>query len=504
MHPAAGVCGRLTRGGVLNRMAVLRPRRALVWVVPHMSVELFCSRVQSAAFSGADKEWFPRWIRRYAEAVGSQHGNLPVTEAGVVRFLRRLRDNGTPAWQRLQAARAVEAYQQVVLGTREPSLHAIRLTLSRLADREKATKGGGVPDTRDERQVIGIIDPGESAIIQQTRRELRVRHKALLTERAYVGWIERFIRFCGVADVAQCREADIKAFLTDLAVARNVSVSTQNQAKCALLFLFRNVMGRDLGFLDVVRATKPERLPVVLSRSEIERLFAEFHGTRRLMFALMYGAGLRHVECRRLRIKDVCFDEGHIVIRSGKGDKDRITVLPDEACSMLRERVAAVRVQHDCDLRDGLGAVFLPHALERKYPAACRELAWQWLFPSRQPLRDPRTGSVRRHHVSDEFFGGSFKQALRRADIGKQAVPHSLRHSFATHLLESGADVRTVQELLGHKDVSTTMIYLHVMNKPGLAVRSPIDSLLQAGGGRSTIEMRPVRGWSAARRPAPP
>lgn len=449
----------------------------MLWRVHTMSVDLFSTRVRSATLSAADKEWFPRWIRRYADSLGSHSGNLPIDHPRVIRFLRCLRDNGVPAWQRLQATRAVEAYQQEILGAREPSFQSIRLTLSRLADQEKASGAAGQPDTRDERQLVGIIDPQEPAIIQQTRRELRVRHKALRTERAYVGWITRFLRSCGTTDLTGCGEAEIKAFLTELAVARHVTASTQNQAKSALLFLFRDVLGRDLGFLDVVKATKPERLPVVLSRAEIERLFGEFHGTRRLMFALMYGAGLRHIECRRLRVKDICFDEGHIVIRSGKGDKDRITVLPDEACAMLRDRIAAVRVQHDCDLRDGMGAVFLPHALERKYPAACRELGWQWLFPSRQPVRDPRSGSVRRHHVSDEFFGGSFKQALRRADIRKHAVPHSLRHSFATHLLEGGADVRTVQELLGHKDVSTTMIYLHVMNKPGLAVRSPIDAL---------------------------
>ncbi len=443
-----------------------------------MSVERFCTRVLSATLSAADREWFPRWIRRYAESVGNQVGNLPVDQAKVVRFLQCLRDNDTPAWQRLQATRAIESYQHLVLGTHEPSLQPIRMKLSRLADHEKASGECNEPDIRDERNLVGIIDPREPAIIQQARRELRVRHKALRTERAYVGWIERFTRYVGSADVTRCGESEIKAFLTDLAVSGNVAASTQNQAKCALLFLFQSVIGRDLGFLDVVRANKPERLPVVLSRPEIEQVFAEFHGTRRLMFALMYGAGLRHIECRRLRIKDVCFDDGHIVVRSGKGDKDRITVLPGLARDMLRDRVAAVRVQHQLDLHDGLGAVFLPHALERKYPAACRDFAWQWLFPCRQPARDPRSGSVRRHHVSDEFFGSYFKRALRRAGIVKHAVPHSLRHSFATHLLEGGADVRTVQELLGHKDVSTTMIYLHVMNKPGLAVRSPIDALL--------------------------
>jgi integron integrase len=445
-----------------------------------MSIERFCGQIRAAKLNEADRQWFPRWIRRYAEEFPGSPGDLPVTQPQVIRFLRTLRDNGTPAWQRLQATRAIEAYQRIVLGSRLPSLQAIRMTLSRLADQEKAGAGRGEPGIKDERHLVGSIDPREPPLIQQTRREMRLRHKALRTERAYVGWIERFMRHCGSVDVAEFGETEIKSFLTELAVSCNVTASTQNQAKCALLFLFRVVIGRDLGFLDVAKAAKPERLPVVLSRPEIERLFAEFAGMRWLMFAVMYGAGLRHHECRRLRIKDICFDDGHIVVRSGKGDKDRITVLPALAADMLREQVAAVRIQHDRDLQDGVAGVFLPHALERKYPNACREFAWQWLFPARQTARDPRTGSFRRHHVSEEFLGGFFKQAVRRAGIAKHAVPHSLRHSFATHLLEGGADIRTVQELLGHKDVSTTMIYLHVMNKPGIAVKSPIDSLIAA------------------------
>lgn len=443
-----------------------------------MSIERFNARIRTARLSEADRQWFPRWIRRYAEEFRVTRGDLPVTEPQVIKFLRTLRDNGTPAWQRLQATRAIEAYQRIVRRSESPSLQAIRLKLSRLADQEKA--GHGEPGVTDERQLVGIIDPREPPLIQQARREMRLRHRALSTERSYVGWIERFMRHCGSTDVAQVDESQIKAFLTALAVDGNVTASTQNQAKCALLFLFRVVIGRDLGFLDVAKATKPERLPVVLSRREIEGLFAEFVGTRRLMFAVMYGAGLRHHECRRLRIKDVCFDDGHIVVRSGKGDKDRITVLPGLARDMLGEQVNAVRIQHERDLDDGLGGVFLPHALERKYPHACREFAWQWLFPARQLARDPRTGVSRRHHVSEEFFSVFFKQAVRRAGIAKHAVPHSLRHSFATHMLEGGADIRTVQDLLGHKDVSTTMIYLHVMNKPGLAVQSPIDSLMAA------------------------
>jgi integron integrase len=449
-----------------------------------MSVEQFGDAVRVARLGKADQEWFPRWIRRYASGLesaeaGPAHERLPVSESHVIRFLRSLRDHGTPAWQRLQAVKAVEAYRDLVLHSSSPSFQAIRVTLSRLADRERSgCDEASEPGSVGERHLVGIIDPREPAIIQQCRRELRLRHRALSTERAYVAWVERFIRHCGDAIVEECGEREIKSFLAGLAVDRNVTAGTQNQAKCALLFLYKAVLGRDLAFLDIPKASKQSRLPVVLGRSEIAALFDQFSGVRRLMFALMYGAGLRHQECRRLRVKDICFEAGHIVVRSGKGDKDRITVLPEIARELLREQVATVLRRHRHDLADGLGAVFLPHALERKYPAACREPGWQWLFPSRQMARDPRSGSVRGHHVSEEFFGPFFRAALRRAGIMKPAVPHSLRHSFATHLLEGGADVRTVQELLGHRDVSTTMIYLHVMNKPGLVVRSPIDAMI--------------------------
>ena len=257
----------------------------------------------------------------------------------------------------------------------------------------------------------------------------------------------------------------------------NVAAGTQNQAKSALLFLYQTVLGRELEFLDVTPAEKPQRLPVVLSREEIALLLPEFIDLRRLMFLLLYGAGLRHRECRRLRVKDVCFDAGHIVVRTGKGDKDRVTVLPEPCREELHEQIERVRRQHRRDLDAGYGAVYLPHALERKYPNANRMLGWQWVFPSRQMATDPRNGERRRHHVSEDFFAAQFKLAAHKAGIAKNAVPHSLRHSFATHLLEGGADIRTVQELLGHKDVRTTMVYLHVMNKPGLAVRSPADLL---------------------------
>ena len=439
-----------------------------------MSIKSFCGRLYSADLAEKDKKWFPRWLRRYALSVKVPEGsNLPVTEGNVIGFSRSLLQNGVPAWQRLQAVRAVEAYRNLVLQTDIPSLSKIRLKLGRLAEQERA----GYPGIRDEQQLIGQIDPNEPAIIQEMRRELRLRHKAMDTERAYVGWVQRFTKHIGSWNVPRMGEREIKSFLTHLAVEDNVAASTQNQAKCALLFLFQVVMGRELAFLDVMRANKPVRLPVVLGREEIAMLLPEFKGLRKVMFLVMYGAGLRHRECRRLRVKDVCFDEGHIVVRSGKGDKDRITVLPDLCRDLLREQIEQVRRLHQHDLDDGFGAVYLPHALERKYPNENRKFGWQWVFPAEKMSKGPRTGHIRRHHVCEGFFADFFKRAVARAAISKNAVPHSLRHSFATHLLEDGADIRTVQELMGHKDVRTTMIYTHVMNKPGLAVKSPADLL---------------------------
>ncbi|MCU0879929.1 MAG: integron integrase [Pirellulaceae bacterium] len=322
-----------------------------------------------------------------------------------------------------------------------------------------------------------MIDPDEPQCLQELRRELQVQRKASETERAYVGWVSRFVRHCGSEDLRQFGEPEIKSFLTKLVVEGNVAPNTQNQAKSALLFLYQQVFQRELAFLDAVSADKQKRLPVVLSREEIARVWPQFTGLRRLMFLLMYGAGLRHRECRRLRVKDICLDEGHIVVRAGEGEQDRITVLPDRSRQALSEQLEAVRRLHQEDLAREGGAVYLPYALEREYPNEKQEFGWQWLFPARNMSRDPRSGERRRHHVSEDYFAVFFKRAVDRVGIGKNAVPRSLRHSFATHLLEDGVDIRTVQELLGHKDVRTTMIYLHVMNKPGLAVKSPADVL---------------------------
>lgn len=440
-----------------------------------MSLVRFQQRLQEASYGENDKKWFPRWLARYAEGKSTDAEMLPLTKALVVEFSRSLLKSSTPAWQRLQGVRAVEAYRDLVLGIAEPCLKEMKTTLARFAATERESGGAGV---QDEQQIAGIIDPSEPALIQQMRRELRLRHKALETERAYIGWIGRFIRHCGSENLQAFGEAEIKSFLTELAVEGNVAVSTQDQAKSALLFLYQQVLNRELAFLDVTRSKKPKRLPVVLSSAEIAKVLPEFRGLRRLMFLVMYGAGLRHKECCRLRIKDVCFDDGHIIVRNGKGDKDRITVLPDCCRNDLIEQVEVVRRQHAQDLESGFGQVYLPHALERKYPNENLEFGWQWVFPSHRLAKDPRSGGRRRHHVGEDFFADYFKKAIDRCGLTKNAVPHSLRHSFATHLLESGADIRTVQELLGHEDVRTTMIYLHVMNKPGLAVKSPADAVL--------------------------
>jgi len=442
----------------------------------------FQRRLHGAKYARNDLKYFPLWVRRYAESVTEEEGRFPVSGELVLGFSMSLRQSGTPAWPRLQAVQAVEAYRDLVLRRGELSLGEVRQALQRLAERERegaetGAAGASGPGVEDERHLVGMIDSKEPACLQELRREMRVRRKALDTERAYVGWVSRFMGHCGSEDLRQFGEREIKSFLTQLAVEGNVAPNTQNQAKSALLFLYQQVFQRELAFLDVVSADKPKRLPVVLSREEIARVWPQFTGLRRLMFQVMYGAGLRHRECRRLRIKDICPDEGHIVVRTGKGEQDRITVLPERSRQALIQQIEAVRRLHQEELAQGFGAVYLPFALERKYPNEKREFGWQWLFPARNMSRDPRSGERRRHHVSEDYFAAFFKRAVDRAGIVKNAVPHSLRHSFATHLLEDGADIRTVQELLGHKDVRTTMIYVHVMNKPGLAVKSPADSL---------------------------
>ena len=319
--------------------------------------------------------------------------------------------------------------------------------------------------------------PPPPKLLDRLRHACRVRHYSIRTEDCYHDWAKRFILFHGKRHPQEMGAAEIAAFPTHPAVDGRVAAGTQNQALCALLSLYEQVLGVDPGRLDAVRAARPRRLPVVLSRGEVRRVLGEMDGTPRLAALLLYGGGLRLPECLRLRVKDVEFDLGQVVVRDGKGGKDRRTVLPAGARGPLADHLARAEGPHDADLAAGGGAVYLPGALGRKCPGAATAWAWQYVFPAARVSADPRTGAVRRHHANEGAVSRAVTAAVARAGLAKRATAHTLRHSFATHLLEGGYDVRTVQELLGHADVETTMIYTHVLNKGGRGVRSPADEL---------------------------
>lgn len=313
-------------------------------------------------------------------------------------------------------------------------------------------------------------------LLDQVRNKIRVRHYSIRTETQYVQWIKRFILFHGKRHPQEMGAVEVEAFLTHLAVEGNVSASTQNQALSALLFLYREVLGVELPWLDnVVRAKKPQRLPSVLSRAEVAQVLERMDGVYGLMARLLYGTGMRLMECCRLRVKDIDFGQHEILIRDGKGGKDRVTMLPDTLVQTLQAYLAKRRLLYQDDLGKGMAEVFLPDALARKYPAAASEWAWQYVFPSGSYSLDPRSGRERRHHIDEKLLQRAVKKAVILSGITKLATPHTFRHSFATHLLQNGYDIRTVQELLGHSDVSTTMIYTHVLNKGGRGVVSPLD-----------------------------
>ena len=313
-------------------------------------------------------------------------------------------------------------------------------------------------------------------LLDQVRNALRAKHYSYRTEQAYVDWIRRFILFHHKRHPNEMGDQDIQAFITHLAVERRVAASTQNQALSAVLFLYRHVLEREISTPSaLLRARKSEHLPTVLSKREAQAVLAQMSGLPKLMAQLLYGGGLRLMECMRLRVKDVDFDHVQLLVRDGKGEKDRSTVLPQVAISGLRSQIDQVRALHETDLAEGFGEVALPYALDRKYPSAGRELAWQFVFPAAHRSIDPLTNTIRRHHLDAGVLQRAVKMAAEAAGILKPVSPHTFRHSFATHLLQSGYDIRTVQELLGHRDVKTTMIYTHVLQRGGLAVKSPLD-----------------------------
>jgi integron integrase len=326
---------------------------------------------------------------------------------------------------------------------------------------------------------VGEAEPdggGGPRLFEEVRRVLRLKHYSMRTEVVYLGWIRRFIVANGRRHPRSMGAPDVERFLSSLAVDGQVAASTQNQALSALLFLYKEVLGIELPWMEeVTRAKRPRRLPTVLSRAEVQDLLAQLDGRPWLLSSLLYGTGLRLMECLRLRVKDVDFARNEITVRNGKGGKDRRTVLPKSLVEPLQRELERARGLHASDLQAGFGAVHLPHALSRKYPNAEREFGWQYLFPSPKRSVDPRDGTVRRHHFDDGTLSRALKSACRRAGIVKPVSAHTLRHSFATHMIEAGYDIRTVQELLGHKDVATTQIYTHVLNRGAGGVVSPLD-----------------------------
>jgi integron integrase len=317
---------------------------------------------------------------------------------------------------------------------------------------------------------------GAPRLMDQVRDVLRVHHYSLRTEQSYTHWIKRFILFHGKRHPREMGKNEIAAFLAHLAVQKDVSASTQNQALSAILFLYKKVLNIEPDWIEgVVRAKRPKRLPVVLKRDVVMKLLNQLSGTQKLLAFLIYGSGLRLMEAARLRVKDVDFDYGQLIIRAGKGDKDRVTILPDSLREPLKKQLELARRYFELDRQEASPGVELPHAIERKYPNAGKEWPWFWVFPAKNRSTDPRTQIVRRHHVYEKTLQRSIKQAARNLGLPAPVSVHTLRHCFATHLLENGYDIRTLQELLGHKDLNTTMIYTHVLQKGGRGARSPLD-----------------------------
>ncbi len=431
-----------------------------------------------------DRVWAGIWLGRFVRSIGRRRLD-EVEEVDVARFLDRAAVLGAEDWQVAQGERAVKFALREVLkvgwAKRWPVFRPV-------GEDSGGETDGGVGTTVGKAKLVpprgmarfdGRSDEGElpkrySAFLEEMRVAARRSHYADRTEETYVDWMRRFLLFARPIGREAMGAGDVALFLEYLAVVRKVGAATQNQALNALVFVFREVLDRDLGEIGgVERAKQKRRLPVVLSRDEVGRLIAAAPEPYRLMIRLMYGTGMRLMECVRLRVKDLDFDHQQVVVRSGKGDKDRVTTLPGSLVEVLRDHLVSVREMHASDVAAGHGEVFMPDALQRKWPKAAKEVAWQYVFPAGRLTVDGP--AVRRHHLHENSLQKAVKEAAVRAGLEKRVSCHALRHSFATHLLESGYDIRTVQELLGHSDVSTTMIYTHVLNRPGLAVRSPLD-----------------------------
>jgi len=417
--------------------------------------------------------FYVRWAKEFERSLK----NKPLKERSrkdVEAYLADLgKRQGIADWQVRQAEHALRILYEIFLPQYAPEIQAGVRATGKTFTQEAKVRTGGFRD----RVIPGEIERQFPELLEAVKTEVRSRHFSYRTETTYVDWVRRFIAF---HDYAHPKKLDpstaVKAYLDYLAVEREVSASTQNQALNALVFLYGQVLKKPVGEIkEFVRAKRPQRLPEVMTREETKALLAQMEGLAGLMAGVMYGGGLRLMECVRLRVKDIDFARRQIMVRDGKGQKDRITMLPERFACALQEHLGRVKAIYEQDLAKGTAAVYVWPALARKYPRAEKEWIWQYVFPAKSLSVDPRSGTVRRHHINENLVQKAVKEAAARAGINKKISCHTLRHSFATHLLDSGYDIRTVQELLGHADVSTTMIYTHVLNKPGLTVKSPAD-----------------------------
>ncbi|MCO8125385.1 integron integrase [Stieleria sp. TO1_6] len=435
-----------------------------------------------------ETKWAHIWFKQFAlfhQRPADPQWQFTVDD--VVAFCRHKRDNGMPAWKRQSMVEGLINYRQIKQHTGADDLQPIRRKLGEIAAWERA-KSDGVEDIEE---VVGKINPREPDVIQELRRKLRVLGKQYSTERAYVSKVKAFMSARGLtslADFAGIDGGDVESHLTDLAVDGNVAPSTQNQAFHALLFLFEHVLNRDIGRIQAIRASKGKQIPTVMSPAEVESIFAGLRGVYLVIAKLLYGCGMRISEALRLRVKDIDFDNLLIEIHQSKGCKSRIVPLPKDLVEPLRRVLRSRRVLHDQDVDDGVASVWLPHALAKKYPSAAGEWRWQFVFASHKLSRDPRTRAIHRHHLHRDTFPTHLRNAVEKAAVHKAVTSHTFRHSFATHLLHRGTDIRTIQELLGHRDVATTMIYTHVVNREDITVVSPLDRLVQRSEPTATPE----------------
>jgi integron integrase len=458
-----------------NQSHTQSAREAKPWVQRLLAGEGFNLSKDRQFWWGVHLEQFLNYVRKRGEKISVE------MLAADYQAALRLEDPPVPAWRQEQVRMALEVFVRGIEHWRWEFDAEGRLT-PRFRLKCSVEAPGG-----EQNPMRGLGSrPAESPVLPQSttealerlRCEIRLSHYSWRTEQCYVDAVTRFFRHFPATDSLEFTAEQVKAYLEHLAVERGVSASTQNQAFSAILFLFRRVLRRELGELgDTLRAHRVRRLPVVLGRDEVNRLLGATEGTMGLMMRLLYGTGMRLMECLRLRVKEVDFERNALMIVAGKGNKDRAVMLPEKLKGPLQEHFTRLKILHEQDRRDGLPGVWLPDALSVKYPNAGKEWAWQWVFPSKSLAVDPRSGIRRRHHLHDNALHKAMQSATKAAGISKRVSCHTLRHSFATHLLESGVDIRSVQDLLGHNSVETTQIYTHVMQKPGLGVRSPLDAL---------------------------